>query len=260
MTEASPWSLPPDASDHILVVDDDPEIRGLLAEFLGAHGFAVEIAANAAEMDARLAERPFDLTVMDVMMPGEDGLSALRRLRTATDMPIIMLSAIGNDVDRIVGLEMGADDYLSKPCNPRELLARIRVALRRARDTDAHTATPSDSAAATIITEIYAFDGWRTDLDQRLLTDPDDVLISLTDGELRLLRAFILHPRRTLSRDQLLDLSAGPETDSYDRAIDVQISRLRRKLQHGKAGDLIRTVRNEGYLFTPQVRRVASLR
>ncbi|MET0363099.1 MAG: response regulator [Sphingobium sp.] len=245
-----------DSRDQLLVVDDDPEIRGLLAKFLGAHGFAVRIAANAVEMDARLAERAVDLIVMDVMMPGEDGLSILRRLRATSDMPIIMLSAIGNDVDRIVGLEMGADDYLAKPCNPRELLARIRVALRRARDAEPRLVAPSEGSTA----EIYAFDNWTVDLGQRLLTDPEDVLISLTEGEVRLLRAFILHPRRTLSRDQLLDYSAGAETDSYDRAIDVQISRLRRKLQHGRAGDLIRTVRNEGYIFTPQVRRVASLR
>lgn len=239
-----------DASSRILVVDDDPEIRALLAEFLGAHGFAVEGAANGAEMDAALAARAFDLAVMDVMMPGEDGLSILRRLRATSRLPVIMLSAIGNDVDRIVGLEMGADDYLAKPCNPRELLARIRVALRRAQERDGIAAV-ADAAPGAHLT----FEGWTIDLDQRLLTDPDDVLISLTDGEFRLLRAFVEHPRRVLSRDQLLDYSAGADTETYDRAIDVQISRLRRKLAHGRSGELIRTIRNEGYLFAPQVRR-----
>ncbi|MFT3965422.1 MAG: response regulator [Sphingobium sp.] len=245
--------MPPEPSSHILVVDDDPEIRALLGEFLGAHGFVVEGAADGEEMDAHLAVRPFDLAVMDVMMPGEDGLSILRRLRAASRMPVIMLSAVGSDVDRIIGLEMGADDYLAKPCNPRELLARIRVALRRAREAGARPAAPAEGEAAKAV---LGFDGWTIDLDQRLLIDPDDVLISLTDGEFRLLRAFVQHPRRVLSRDQLLEYSAGVDVDSYDRAIDVQISRLRRKLQHGRAGDLIRTVRSEGYLFTPQVRRV----
>ncbi|CAN5289772.1 response regulator [soil metagenome] len=242
-----------DQDSHILAVDDDPEIRSLLMDFLGSHGFAVTGAANGTEMDAHLAERAFDLAVIDVMMPGEDGLSILRRLRATSRMPVIILSAIGSDVDRIVGLEMGADDYLAKPCNPRELLARIRVALRRSREAETPAATGQPAG------EIYGFDGWTIDMGQRLLIDPEDVLISLTDGEFRLLRAFVLHPRRVLSRDQLLDFSAGSDADSYDRAIDVQISRLRRKLQHGRAGEFIRTVRSEGYLFTPPVRRIAAV-
>ncbi|HEX7856559.1 MAG TPA: response regulator [Sphingobium sp.] len=240
-----------DLNSHILVVDDDPEIRTLLEEFLGSHGYSVSGAANGVEMDARLAERPFDLAVIDVMMPGEDGLSILRRLRATIRMPVIMLSAVGSDIDRIIGLEMGADDYLAKPCNPRELLARIRVALRRAREAESLAAGPAVPQERAV----YQFEGWTIDMDERLLIDPDDVLISLTDGEFRLLRAFVLRPRRVLSRDQLLDYSAGSDTESYDRAIDVQISRLRRKLHHGRSGDIIRTVRSEGYLFTSQVRR-----
>jgi two-component system OmpR family response regulator len=246
---------PLDLFSRILIIDDDAEIRALLEEFLGGHGFLVASAANGQEMDRRLAEAPFDLAVLDIMMPGEDGLSILRRLKAASAMPVIMLSAIGTDIDRIVGLEMGADDYLAKPCNPRELLARIRVALRRAREPEqAAEATAPDGDLLKVLT----FAGWRIDLDARLLTDPDDVLISLTDGEFRLLRALVGHPRRTLTRDQLLDLSIGRDTESYDRAIDVGISRLRRKLQHPRSGELIRTVRSEGYIFTPQVKRATA--
>jgi two-component system OmpR family response regulator len=161
-----------------------------------------------------------------------------------------MLSAIGSDIDRIVGLEMGAEDYLPKPCNPRELLARVRTVLRRHRR---QVAEASDAGGKRL-----RFAGWQVDMGARLLTDPDNVVITLTDGEFRLLRAFIEHPRRVLSRDQLLDYSAGNENESYDRAIDVQVSRLRRKLERGARADggdeLVRTIRNEGYMFTAEVR------
>jgi two-component system OmpR family response regulator len=237
-----------DFASRILVVDDDPGIRDSIARFLGQHGFAVDVAAAPEEMRARLARTRYDLIVLDVMMPGEDGLTALRRLaQDGPAPPVIMLSAVGTDVDRIVGLEMGADDYLVKPCNPRELLARIRTVLRRG----AHGAR----AAARDRQEMrLAFAGWTLDPLTRQLTDPAGVLVQLSDGEFRLLLAFAEHPRRVLSRDQLLDYSRGTDTEAYDRAIDVQISRLRRKLA-GEGEELIRTVRGEGYLFTAAVTR-----
>ncbi|WP_232313888.1 response regulator [Sphingobium sp. TCM1] len=235
---------------NILVVDDDADIRALLSDFLEQHGFVVKAVADGAAMDRALTAQDFDIAVLDVMMPGEDGLSILRRLAARGGPPVIMLSAIGGDVDRIVGLEMGAEDYLPKPCNPRELLARIRTVLRRHR----RQATEAPAAGG----QRLRFAGWLIDMGARLLTDPDNVVVTLTDGEFRLLRAFIEHPRRVLSRDQLLDYSAGSDSDSYDRAIDVQVSRLRRKLERGAKGDgadeLVRTIRNEGYMFTAEVR------
>ncbi len=235
---------------RILVVDDDGDIRALLSDFLEQHGFAVTAVADGAAMDRAMAADAFDIAVLDVMMPGEDGLSILRRLAARGGLPVIMLSAIGSDIDRIVGLEMGAEDYLPKPCNPRELLARIRTVLRRHRRQEEETADPTARK--------LRFAGWQIDMGARLLTDPDNVVVTLTDGEFRLLRAFIEHPRRVLSRDQLLDYSAGSETESSDRAIDVQVSRLRRKLERGArregVDDLVRTVRNEGYMFTAEVR------
>jgi two-component system OmpR family response regulator len=235
---------------NILVVDDDADIRALLSDFLEQHGFAVTAVADGAAMDKVLNGQTFDIAVLDVMMPGEDGLSILRRLSAHGGPPVIMLSAIGSDIDRIVGLEMGAEDYLPKPCNPRELLARIRTVLRRHRRQAVETPVNGGKR--------LRFAGWQIDMGVRLLTDPDNVIVTLTDGEFRLLRAFIEHPRRVLSRDQLLDWSAGSETESYDRAIDVQVSRLRRKLERGARSEgvdeLVRTIRNEGYMFTAEVR------
>lgn len=246
-----------DLQTRILIVDDDEGIRTLIGEFLVKHGYATETAANPVEMRARLSQEHFDLIVLDVMMPREDGLTALRQLGAGAP-PVIMLSAVGTDVDRIVGLEMGADDYLAKPCNPRELLARIRTVLRR-RGAGGGPAPSPDTAdlqarAETSSGEVLRFAGWRMDVGLRLLFDPTDQLIPLSDGEFRLLRAFAEHPRRVLTRDQLLDWSRGEDRELYDRAIDVQLSRLRRKLADG-AGDseIIRTVRNEGYLFVPAV-------
>jgi two-component system, OmpR family, response regulator len=237
-----------DLATRILIVDDDAGIRELMASFLGKHGFLTETAANPIQMRERLAEERFDLIVLDVMMPKEDGLSALRRLQHDDAPPVIMLSAVGSDIDRIVGLEMGAEDYLAKPCNPRELLARIRAVLRRRQKGEVAAAPPPASG------EGLRFAGWRINLDARLLYDPDDNLIVLTDGEFRLLKAFVERPRRVLTRDQLLDFARGEDSEHYDRAIDVQISRLRRKLADGRDGaELIRTVRNEGYLFVPSV-------
>ncbi|HEX7781230.1 MAG TPA: response regulator [Sphingobium sp.] len=232
---------------RILVVDDDQAIRELISEFLEKHGFVVSTAADGAAMDRLLTSESFDLAVLDVMMPGEDGLSILRRLQGNRAMPIIMLSAVGSDIDRIIGLEMGAEDYLSKPCNPRELLARIRTVLRRVKQYEPPV------AASDFPGQRLCFAGWSADMSTRLLLDPDNVVVTLTDGEFRLLRAFVEHPRRVLSRDQLLDYSTGRDVESYDRAIDVQVSRLRRKLERGRGMELIRTVRHEGYMFTASV-------
>lgn len=238
-----------DFSTRLLIVDDDPGIRELTTEFLAAHGFLVEAVPDGSAMRAALARDHYDLVVLDVMMPGEDGLSILRSLDRTNGPAVIMHSVIGQEVDRIVGLEMGADDYLAKPANPRELLARIRAVLRRGGNAPA----PVASARSFL-----RFSGWRVDPATRELFDPDAVLINLTDGEFRLLLTLIEHPRRVLTRDFMLDHSRGVDAEQFDRAIDVQVSRLRRKLARddGRGGeDLIRTVRNEGYLFTADVER-----
>ncbi|HWE98498.1 MAG TPA: response regulator [Caulobacteraceae bacterium] len=232
---------------HILVVDDDPGIRDVVSEFLSRHGFSVDTAADSREMDRAAARRRPDLVVLDLMLPGEDGLSVCRRLARPDGPAVIMLSAMGEETDRIIGLELGADDYLPKPCNPRELLARIRAVLRRRREP--RGAEESLGAACE-------FAGWRLDLVRHELRSPSAVVVNLSSGEFSLLRAFVEHPQRVLTRDQLLEYARGPQSDAFDRAIDVQISRLRRKLEDGGgAVELIRTVRSEGYIFTPKVSR-----
>ena len=237
----------PTAPPRILMVDDDPGIRDVVSDFLGKHGYFVETAGDSREMEQVLEKGPVDLIVLDVMLPGEDGLAICRRLTTSNAPPIIMLSAMGEDTDRIVGLELGADDYLSKPCNPRELLARVRAVLRRAEQRGSQSGVGAGCE----------FAGWRLDLVRRELRSPDGVVVNLSSGEFSLLRAFVERPQRVLTRDQLLDFARGPDSDAFDRAIDVQISRLRRKLDDGASGqDLIRTIRNEGYMFTAKVRRL----
>ena len=230
-----------DPSPRILVVDDDPGIREVLCDYLGQHGYQARGAASAAEMDRALAEGPTDLIVLDLMMPGEDGLSVVRRLSGTP--PVVMLSAMGEDTDRIVGLELGADDYLAKPCNPRELLARIRAVLRRPREDGA----PAGAA--------LMFDGWRLDLVRRELSQPGGEIVTLSAGEFGLLRAFAERPGRVLTRDQLLEAARGADADVFDRAMDVQISRLRKKLDDGSGRELISTIRGEGYRFDARVRR-----
>jgi two-component system OmpR family response regulator len=227
---------------RILVVDDDPGIREVLCDYLGRHGYDTDGAASATEMDRALKRRPIDLIVLDLMMPGEDGLSVVRRL-SRTGPPVVMLSAMGEDTDRIVGLELGADDYLAKPCNPRELLARVRAVLRRPRDDDSAT------------TQALTFAGWRLDLMRRELTRPDDEVVTLSSGEFGLLKVFAERPGRILTRDQLLEAARGTEADVFDRAMDVQISRLRKKLDDGSGRDLIVTLRGEGYMFDVKVER-----
>ncbi|MBB5357677.1 two-component system OmpR family response regulator [Rhodanobacter sp. ANJX3] len=236
-----------DQPSLILVVDDDPELCGLMTGFLREHGYRAEGAGNTTQMYAAIARERPDLVVLDVMMPGEDGLSAARRLAHEQGPPVIMLSALSGDTDRIIGLEMGADDYLAKPCNPRELLARVRAVLRR---------THSSEPVVTEDARPYQFDGWRLDVMRRDLRDPTGIFINLSDGEFALLRSFVEHPQRILSRDQLLDLVHGRRAEVFDRAIDTQISRLRRKLNDRSQVELIRTVRNEGYMLVPKVFRL----
>jgi two-component system OmpR family response regulator len=236
--------------DHttlILVVDDDPDLRKLIGDFLAGHGYRVEVAENAIAMRKSIETQRPDLVILDVMMPGEDGLSAARRLVTEGGPPVIMLSALGSDTDRIIGLEVGADDYLPKPCNPRELLARVRAVLRR-------RTAPGPAQSASEPTRLE-FAGWRLDLMRRELRDPAGTFINLSDGEFALLRTFVEHPQRVLSRDQLLDITRGRNIEVYDRAIDSQISRLRRKLNERAEAELIRTVRNEGYMLLAKVTR-----
>ena len=234
------------APARIVVVDDDPGIRDVVHEFLSRHGYEVDTAADGAGLNRALAKGPVDLVVLDVMLPGEDGLAICKRLAAAEGPAVIMLSAMGEETDRIVGLELGADDYLPKPCNPRELLARVRAVLRRRGEgprAESHLGAQCE------------FAGWRLDLVRRELRTPEGVVVNLSGGEFSLLRTFVERPQRVLTRDQLLDLARGPDSDAYDRAIDVQISRLRKKLDDGGGADLIRTVRNEGYMFTVKVTR-----
>lgn len=231
---------------HILVVDDDQEIRNLVAQFLKRHGFRVDTAADGGAMFRMLEAGRFDLVVLDLMLPGEDGLSLCRRLRGESNLPVIMLTAMGEEADRIVGLEMGADDYLPKPFSPRELLARIRSVLRRA------SLAPGDPVGGT--ESVFEFSGFVVDLARRELYRPGGALLPLTDGEFDLLTAFVAHPRRILDRDQLLDLTKGRAAIPFDRSVDVQLSRLRRKIEDDpKNPELIKTVRGGGYIFTSAV-------
>jgi len=233
------------AKDKVLVVDDDMRLRDLLNRYLSEQGFGVHVAQDAAAMDRLLAREHFDLIVLDLMMPGEDGLSVCRRLRGAKDaIPIIMLTAKGDDVDRIVGLEMGADDYLPKPFNPRELVARIHAVLRR-------RAAPVPPGAPAIEEGQVSFGPVTVDLATRALTR-DGKSVSLTTGEFALLKVLLAHPRVPLSRDKLMELARGREYEVFDRAIDVQISRLRKLVEPDPAHPAhIQTVWGFGYVFVP---------
>jgi two-component system OmpR family response regulator len=241
-----------ETSPHILIVDDDREIRDLLSRFLVKNGYRVTTAADGRDMGKALADRAIDLIVLDLMLPGEDGLSLCRRLRGDASTPVIMLTAKGDEIDRIVGLEMGADDYLAKPFNPRELLARIKAVLRRVGGPEGGLAGARRDEGGSLL----AFDGWRLDLDKRELTAPDGVLVALSAGEFGLLAALASHPQRVLSRDQLLDFARGREAQAFDRSIDVQVSRLRRKIEADpREPTLIKTVRGGGYMFNAKVER-----
>jgi len=229
---------------QVLVVDDDAGIRDLLADYLAKQGMKVATARDGKEMDERLAGFDPDLIVIDLMMPGEDGLSLTRRVKAGRDVPVIMLSARGEDIDRIVGLEVGADDYLAKPFNPRELLARIRAVLRRG----------GAGAKADGSEEVARFGPFVLDLAaQSLARDGQD--IPLTQAEFTLLKLFVEHPGRALSRDQIMDWLKGYERDPFDRSIDVRVTRLRKKLEDDPANPVyIKTVWGQGYLFSPKGR------
>lgn len=230
---------------HLLIVDDDREICTLLSKFLAKHGYRVSSAADGAAMMKALEVSRVDLIVLDLMLPGEDGLSLCRRVRASSVTPIIMLTAIGEETDRIIGLEMGADDYLPKPFNPRELLARIKAVLRRAGRARVGTLPKG---------QVFVFEGWRLETARRQLCAPDGALVSLRAAEYELLLAFVEHPQRVLSRDQLLDLARGRNASPLDRSVDVQVSRLRRKIEpSAEEPRLIRTVRGGGYIFSAVV-------
>jgi len=236
------------AGAHVLVVDDDSEIRTLLADYLEKNGLQVSVAPDGKEMRRVLSVAHVDLVVLDIMMPGDDGLKLCRELRASSQLPIIMLTARGDDIDRILGLELGADDYLPKPFNPRELLARISTVLRRA----AHAPRdPMPSAVAA-----YRFAGWRLDTTARSLTSKDSATVSLSGAEYRLLSLLLAHAGRVLSRVQLMDLLQGRDIDPFDRSIDVRISRLRQIVgDDARTPRIIKTVYGEGYVIGVPVER-----
>ncbi|HEY7765791.1 MAG TPA: response regulator [Aestuariivirgaceae bacterium] len=230
---------------HILIVDDQHDIRDLLARYLAKHGFRASVAESADAARRVLRTAQIDLIVLDIMMPGEDGLSLTRSVRENYDLPIILLTAMGEETDRIVGLEMGADDYLPKPFNPRELLARMKAVLRRVQTLPRSRVSGRGH---------LCFDRWRLDLSRRELLDEKGVIVPLSSGEYRLLLVLIERPGMVLSRDQLLDLTRGRSAQPFDRSIDNQISRLRRKIERDpKNPALIRTAWGDGYSFTAEV-------
>ncbi len=231
---------------HILVVDDHREIRDGLAKFMGEHGFRVSTAPDGKGMRRVLEESRIDLIVLDLMLPGEDGLTLCRELRGRSNIPVVMLTAMGEETDRIVGLEMGADDYVAKPFNPRELFARVKAVLRRAQSLP-ETVRPPDE-------RVVRFDTWIFNLARRELEAADGTAVPLSTGEFNLLQVFVRHPGHVLGRDQLLDLTQGREAAPFDRSIDTQISRLRRKIEEDpKDPKIIKTVWGGGYVFTPKV-------
>jgi two-component system OmpR family response regulator len=236
-----------DPSNHVLVVDDDTEIRRLLGEYLERNGYRVTLATDGKEMRRALDSSRPDIVVLDVMLPDESGLTLCRELRAHSDLPVIMLTARIDEIDRIVGLEMGADDYVAKPFSPRELLARINNVLRRSR------ALPPVRGGAHSV----RFAGWTLDLAARQLVAPDGVVIALSGAEFRLLSVFVEHPNRVLDRNQLMDLTVGRDGVPFDRSIDVQVSRLRIRLRDdAREPRIIKTVRNEGYVLAATVERL----
>jgi two-component system OmpR family response regulator len=235
-----------ETSPHILVVDDHRDIRETLARYLVKNGLRASSADSAAQARKMLTSSAVDLVVLDVMMPGEDGLSLCRHLVESGGAPVILLTAMAEDTDRVVGLEIGADDYVTKPFNPRELLARIRAVLRRT------SLAPKERDP--ISSETLTFSGWTLDLSRQHLIGQDDVIIPLSTGEFQLLVAFLKRPKIVLSRDQLLDLTSGRTPNMFDRSIDNQVSRLRRKVEkNAKQPELIKTVWGGGYKFTADV-------
>ena len=242
-------SVPPatDAAPLVLLVDDEATLREPLAEYLTGQGFRVSEAESAASARTALLNHAPDIALVDIMMPGEDGLSLTRHLIESRDVPVILLTARGEATDRIVGLEIGADDYVTKPFEPRELVARIRSVLRRS----SRPAQPQGGEP------VYEFEGWQLDPVKRRLTDPDGASVSISTAEFRMLRAFLDHPLSVMSRDRLLDMVQGREAQLFDRAVDNQVSRLRRKIEaDSRDPQFIQTVRGGGYRFAAEVRRI----
>lgn len=235
-----------DSPQHLLIVDDDREIRVLVGDYLKQNGYRVSFAADGKQMRTVLEQSRIELVVLDLMLPGEDGLSLCRELRTHSDLPVLMLTAKSDPIDRVVGLELGADDYLTKPFEPRELLARIRSILRRAQ------ALPSNLAAEPA--RRYRFAGWVLDTATHQLVSPQKMAVALSGAEYRLLLVFLTHANRVLTRDQLMDMIKGRDADPFDRSIDLRVSRLRQKLRDdARAPQLIKTLRNEGYILSARV-------
>ena len=231
----------------VLIVDDDLHIRNLLSEYLSGFGMQTTTASDGNEMEVLLAQNTFDLIILDLMLPGEDGLSLCRKLRTKSKVPILMLTARGEAMDRIVGLELGADDYIAKPFEPRELVARIQSILRRVEWANEIPEQPS---------EIFSFNGWRLHKTMRQLISAKGMVIPLSNAEFRLLTVFVDHPTRVLSREFLLDEARGRNMDLFDRSIDILVSRLRQKLEDdSRTPQLIKTIRGEGYMFDAKVIR-----
>ncbi len=234
---------------HIAVVDDHEEIRELVGRYLSQHGYRVTVAENAAAFRKVLGDHEFDLVILDLMMPGEDGLSLCRYLRVATSLPLIFLTAMAEDTDRIVGLELGADDYLAKPFNPRELLARVRAVLRRS-----HPSIESEKAGKETLPEEWRFADKTLHLARQEVTGEDGVAVPLSTAEFRLLCVFLTHPGEVISRDTLIELTSGREAGAWDRSIDNQVSRLRRKIEADpRTPVLIKTHWGDGYCFTGKV-------
>jgi two-component system, OmpR family, response regulator len=232
---------------HVIALDDDADVRQLVAEYLGQNDFRVTTVATGGELAAAMARELADLVVLDLRLPGEDGMQIARRLREESAIPILMLTGRAEEADRVMGLELGADDYLTKPFSPRELLARIRALLRRAKAQ----ASVADAIAKA---RAYRFAGWELNIGLRKLKSPKGEMVDLTNGEFRILAAFLSSPQRILSRDQLLDLSRVHGAEVYDRAIDIQILRLRRKIEADPAKPhFIKTERGAGYVFSVDV-------
>lgn len=247
-SETSSPPSPANSDGHILIVDDDPQIRQLAGKFLREHGHRVTMARDGREMRQALETAAVDLVLLDIMLPGGNGLELCKEIRTRSSIPIIMLTARGSETDRIVGLEIGADDYVAKPFNPRELLARINSVLRRTRS--------HQGASTEFVGYAFWFEGWSLDTRRRELSDPGGVIVDLSTGEYDLLLTFLELPQRVLTRDQLMDSAKHRMATGFDRAIDIQVSRLRKKLGSDDDGQtFIKTIRGSGYMFVPTVTR-----
>lgn len=236
---------------NLAIVDDDKEIRELLTDLLQQYGYNAFDASNGDELYQLLENEKIDLIILDIRMPGEDGFTICQNIRKTSKIPIVMLTANGEEMDRIIGLEMGADDYLPKPFNPRELVARVRAVLRRTTD-----GAESEKIMIGTAVEVFKFAGWQLDTATRKLTSPDGLDISITAGEYTLLMTFLERPKRVLSRDQLLEITHNRQAGPFDRSIDIQVSRLRQKIEEDpKEPTLIKTVRGGGYMLTAPVEK-----